>query len=458
MATKAHKGALMTNFSQRVVDISNRMNPIVRSLLDIDFYKLTMHQFIHEKYPNVMVSFQTKNRTSSVKLSDDIDIKELQEQLDHVKSLRFTSSELIWLRGQTFYGKEGVFTQSYINYLRTFSLPDYEIKVVDGDITLLFHGKWEDTTLWEIYALTIINELRYRSIMSKMSYFQLDIMYARAKVKTYNKLLRLSSVDGLNFSDFGTRRRHSFLWQEYCVLTAAELLGDSFKGTSNVLLAMKHGFDAVGSNAHELPSTFAAMANNDEELKQSQYNVLHEWQTMYNGNMLLMLPDTFGTTQFLENAPHWVSYWKGARPDSKEPIAAGEELISFWEKNGVSKQVIANDKLIIFSDGLDINEDDDPLLPLDIVGIHNYFEDKVQVGFGIGTKLTNDFVGCHPDGEMIMKPISLVCKVSHVNDKPAVKLSDVDSKVTSVSPDEIKRYQRVFGDAGILKNALEPVV
>ena len=71
----------------------------------------------------------------------------------------------------------------------------------------------------------------------------------------------------------------------------------------------------------------------------------------------------------------------------------------------------------------------------------------MRLSFGWGTNLANDFVGCPPDGSINLDPISLVCKVSSVDGRPAVKLSDNPEKATGL-PSEIERYLRVFGDAG----------
>jgi hypothetical protein len=75
--------------------------------------------------------------------------------------------------------------------------------------------------------------------------------------------------------------------------------GRGFAGSSNTYLAYKHDLEAIGTNAHELPMALAAMANNDEELKTAQYRLLELWQQSYQGELLILLPDTFGTTQFL---------------------------------------------------------------------------------------------------------------------------------------------------------------
>jgi nicotinate phosphoribosyltransferase len=74
---------------------------------------------------------------------------------------------------------------------------------------------------------------------------------------------------------------------------------------------------------------------------------------------------------------------------------------------------------------------------------------QVNLSFGWGTNLTNDFMGCAPagvDGEL--KPISLVCKVVEADGRPAVKLSDNPNKVLGL-PDEVERYRRVFGLVGM---------
>lgn len=441
------------DFAKRAFDHSYHIDPIVRSLLDTDFYKLLMLQFIWKKHYHTRVSFAVTNRTRTVRLADIIDIQDVRNQLDHVRSLRFTNSEIVWLRGQTFYGQRGLFEEGFLDFLRTFELPGYtlEREEIDGELTgqfrLEFEGTWPQSTLWEIYALEIINELRYRTIMRSMNRSQLDIMYAKAKVKLYDKLSRLTHVDGLNMTDFGTRRRHSFLWQEHCAMTAKEVLGKKFTGTSNAYIAMKHDLEAKGTNAHELPMVLAALAGKDDQaLKRAQYDVLHEWQNVYRGALLVMLPDTFGTTQFLEGLSATLARsWTGARPDSKKAIVGGEELVEFWERADPGK---ASEKLIIFSDGLDVHLPGHEPQGEDIPTIHDHFKGRVRMGFGIGTMLTNDFINCHPLDGQAMKPVSLVCKVKSADGRGAVKLSDNYTKAAGAT-DEVERYRRVFGSAGM---------
>jgi nicotinate phosphoribosyltransferase len=67
--------------------------------------------------------------------------------------------------------------------------------------------------------------------------------------------------------------------------------------------------------------------------------------------------------------------------------------------------------------------------------------------------LTNEFIGCAPDGSVDLDPISIVCKVTSVDGRPAVKLSDNPEKATG-SAAEVERYLRVFGNAGRVRSAV----
>src|SRR5262249_26198140 len=142
-----------------------RLDPIVRSLLDTDFYKLLMLQMIRHLYPDVQVTFGLINRTKPVRIADVIDEAELRAQLDHARTLRFTKKELIWLAGNSFYGKKQMFSPDFIEWLSRFQLPEYELHKVAGQYELRFHGPWTHTSMWEIPALAIVNELRSRAAM-----------------------------------------------------------------------------------------------------------------------------------------------------------------------------------------------------------------------------------------------------------------------------------------------------
>ena len=199
------------DFAKRAFDHSYHIDPIVRSLLDTDFYKLLMGQFIWERYPNVQVTFSLTNRTRSVRLADIVPEEELRAQLDHVRSLRFKPNELIWIAGATFYGQQRIFRPSFIDFLRALRLPAYDLRKEDGQYVLTFTGTWAEVTWWEIYALAVVSELKARAGLRKRREIELDFVYACAKTKLLSKLRRLKGLEGLAISEFGTRRRHSFL-------------------------------------------------------------------------------------------------------------------------------------------------------------------------------------------------------------------------------------------------------
>jgi nicotinate phosphoribosyltransferase len=383
--------------------------------------------------------------------------------LDATKKLRFHKSELIWLAGNTFYRRQDIFDPAFLEWLEhDFRLSDFELNVKNGQLELRFDGLWTETTMWEIYALAAIDELKTRACLKRLSEFELDILYARAKTKLWGKMERLCGVPGLKISDFGTRRRHSFLWQEYVVKAMSDVLGPTFSGSSNAYLAYKHDLEAIGTNAHELPMALAALADNDEDLKTAQYRLLELWQQTYKGELLILLPDTFGTTQFFQNAPDWVADWTGQRVDSKDPYIAGDEYIEWLKQRGRDPR----QKLLIASDALDVDQ---------ILGLHAYFggtlrhgaaasdfhrvndfldeskwipERHIRFSAGWGTFLTNDFRGCNPQGDNCFSPVSLVCKLHDVEGRPAVKLSDNYAKALGEAG-EVERYRRVFGTAGV---------
>lgn len=319
------------DIAARVYNHRWKIDPIVRSLLDTDFYKLLMCQSVFRNKRDTNVTFQLINRTKSVRVAEVVDEVELREQLDQVRALRLTRGELTWLRGNTFYGKRQMFRPDFMEWLENVQLPDYELSTRDGQYELRFEGKWPEVMLWEIPALAIIMELRSRAVTKDMGRFELQVLYARAMTRVWEKITRLNQLPDLKIADFGTRRRHSYLWQDWCVQAMGEGLGNApggkFTGTSNCLIAMRRDLEAIGTNAHELPMVYAALANSDEELKQAPYRVLADWHEEHDGNLRMILPDTYGTKGFLAGAPDWLAGWTGIRVDSGDPVENTEIAI-----------------------------------------------------------------------------------------------------------------------------------
>ena len=429
----------MVDIATRVWNHKWKIDPIVRSLIDTDFYKLLMCQSVFRNKPNTQVTFSLINRSNEIRLAELVDEGELREQLDHVRSLTLARGESTWMRGNTFYGKRQMFTPEFMDWFETLHLPDYHLEKYKGQYNLTFEGSWPEVMLWEIPVLSVLMELRGRAVLGKMRRFELQILYARGMAKLWEKIERLRNIDNLRLADFGTRRRHSFLWQDWTVQAMTEGLGEKFIGTSNCLIAKNRDLAAIGTNAHELPMIYSALAATDEALRKAPYEVMSDWHEEHDGNLRVILPDTYGTQGFLDNAPDWLAKWTGIRIDSGDPISGAEAAIKWWKTRGEDPKK----KLVIFSDGLDVEK---------IVELQALFEGRVRVSFGWGTLLTNDFRGLVSNDAL--KPFSLVCKVVSADGRPTVKLSDNPNKAMGPK-EEVERYKQIFG---VDQQVTQPVI
>ncbi len=418
----------MVDIATRVWNHKWKIDPIVRSLIDTDFYKLLMCQSVFRNHPDTQVTFSLINRTTDVPLAKLIDEGELREQLDHIRSLSLRRGESTWMRGNTFYGKRQMFRPDFMDWFENLRLPPYTLERKGDQYELTFEGSWPEVMLWEIPALAVLMELRGRAVLNDMGRFELQVLYARAMTKLWEKIERLRGVENLRIADFGTRRRHSFLWQDWCVQAMTEGLGGAFAGTSNCLIAKNRDLEAIGTNAHELPMVYAALAEGDAALARAPYEVLADWHEEHEGNLRIILPDTYGTEGFLSRAPDWLAGWTGIRIDSGDPVKGAENAIAWWKSRGEDPR----EKLVIFSDGLDVAK---------IEALAKRFAGRVRTSFGWGTLLTNDFRGLTPDDRLA--PFSLVCKAKSAEGRPTVKLSDNPEKAMGPA-DEVARYKRVF--------------
>jgi nicotinate phosphoribosyltransferase len=418
----------MVDIATRMFNQNWKIDPIVRSILDTDFYKILMNQFIYRNTKDVVVKFKLINRSKDISLVDLISEQELRDQLDQARTLKLSRGEATWLRGNQFYGKNTMFTPEFIRWLEDFRLPKYNLEKNSGNYELTFEGKWNEVSLWEIPALSIVTELRSRAVLRKMGKFELQVLYARAMTKLWEKIERLKKLPDLKIADFGTRRRHSFLWQDWCIQAMNEGLGEKFLGTSNCLIAQRRELEAIGTNAHELPMIYSALAVDDSELALAPYKVLEEWQKEYDGNLRIILPDTYGSETFFKNAPAWLAKWTGVRIDSGNPVKGAETALSWWAEHGED----TSQKLLIFSDGLDVSA---------IEMLYKKFSGQARLSFGWGTMLTNDFRGLGID--LDSNPISLVCKAVSANGLPTVKISDDLGKTLGQERD-LNRYKRIF--------------
>ena len=402
--------------------------PIVKSLLDTDFYKFTMGQVIFKKYYNVPVRFVFKNRTKGIYLAEYINEEELRSELDNVRSLRFNKTELHYLRGTNEYGSR-MFSEPYLEFLGNLQLPPYELEKVDGNYKLEFPGLWSMATYREMPSLQIFSELYNRSFMESLSEFERDAVYATGTIRLAEKIKIFRERRDITFCDFGTRRRFSGKWQDYVVKTLAKELPDQFLGTSNVYLAMKYGLLPMGTSAHEMYMGLSGiMRDSDEEIRGSHNKVLRDWWKEYGWGLSIALTDNYGSDFFFQDmTPKQALDWKGLRQDSGDPIEWAKKALAFYKRCGVNSK----EKLLIFSDGLEIES---------IVKIANYVGNRAKKTFGWGTNLTND---------LGFKALSLIVKLMESNGYGTVKLSDNLAKALG-TPKDIERFKRIFGYTGTM--------
>ncbi len=452
----------MTDFVGNVLR-PNASDRIIRSLMDTDFYKFTMGNFIYRYYRGVDVTFSFINRHTHIPVADIVDEDELRTELDHARSLRFRRTDLSYLRGMDVYG-EAMLSGDFLEFLGGLQLPPYTLERVGRQYRFESKGPWELVTWWEIVFLAVLSELLYRKLLRSMAETgkagetELRILYARAMDKIYRKFKRLKERGTVRFADFGLRRRHSFLWQKFVVEMAKEVMGSQFTGTSNAWLAFNQDLVPIGTSAHELPMVLTALADIDEEKREAQYDVLRKWQECYASPkmraLLITLPDTYGSAQFYEGMPKDLAErvaheWRGERGDSGIVADETNRYLRWLSKYRVDPKT----KLYIPSDGLDV----EPMLEYD-----TEFNGRISISNGWGTKESNDFDGCHPRGNEFAvvngKPLditwdqaltghSFVCKVSAANGRPAVKLSNNINKATGPKG-EVERYLRIFGHSG----------
>ena len=318
-----------------------------------------------------------------------------------------------------------MFKEDYLEFLKTLELPEYRLLRVGDTYQLHFSGSWSRAIYWETFALSIVNELYCRSSLAKVSRFERDTVRAYGVRRLLDKIEMVKASPGLTFSDFGTRRRFSREWQDYVVRALSEELSPKqFLGTSNVHLAMKHGLVPMGTSAHEMYMVMSGlMHGSDKEIRASHNQVLKDWWSEYGEGLSIALTDTYGTDFFFGDMTKEQAHaWKGLRQDSGNPFEFGDKALAFYAKHGVD----ARDKLLVFSDGLNIHK---------MLYISKNYNGKIKTTFGWGTNLTND---------LGIKPLSLVVKVTKANGHGTVKLSDNLAKATG-SPEDIERFKRIFG-------------
>ncbi|WPB59161.1 nicotinate phosphoribosyltransferase [Xylophilus sp. GOD-11R] len=376
------------------------MTPIIQSLLDTDLYKFTMWQAILHRHPQneAEYTFSCRNPVTAYPLSELVG--ELNEQLDHLCSLRVTPEEQAYLRGLRFMRSD------FVDYLRIFSFQREFIRAyADGDhLRIEVRGPQVHVMGFEIFVLSIVNELYFRR-------FDQEAALAEGRKRLASKIELIQDFarepqrrHPFEFFDFGVRRRFSRAWQTEVVTVLRDQAQPFFRGTSNVLLAKELDIVPIGTMAHEYLQTYQALG---VRLRDFQRAALEDWVQEYRGDLGIALTDVIGMDAFLEDFDlYFAKLFDGLRHDSGDPVVWGEKALAHYAK----LRLDAHTKRLVFSDGLNLPS---------AMSLYRHFGDRVNLGFGIGTNLTND---------MGNKTLNIVMKLTSCNGQTVAKLSDSPGK------------------------------
>ena len=390
--------------------------PVITSLLDTDLYKFTMWQAMLHRFPATQAEYRFHSRRPAAYPLAELQ-HEVERELDHLCRLRFTADELRWLGALRFIKSD------FVDFLRIFQFQRDFIRVDrDGDeLQIVARGPQVHVMGFEIFVLAIVNALYFRR-------FDAAAAQAEGRRRLAAKIARLQAFaqepprrHPFEMFDFGLRRRFSFEWQREVVDTFRRQLRTFFKGTSNVRLAMELGLVPIGTMAHEYLQSFQALG---VRLRDSQKAALESWVQEYRGDLGIALTDVIGMDAFLADFDlYFAKLFDGLRHDSGDPVAWGEKALAHYERLRIDPHT----KRLVFSDGLDIDT---------ALQLYRHFADRTQLGFGIGTHLTND---------MGLKTLHIVMKLTQVNGQPVAKLSDSPGKTMCDDETFLAYLRQVFG-------------
>ncbi len=375
------------------------MSPIIHSLLDTDLYKFTMLQVVLHKFPQThsVYHFRCRNLEDTVYPLVDI-LDDLNEQLDHLCNLKYKEDELQYLRKLRFIKSD------FVDYLELFQLKRRFIQASidnEGRLDIRIEGPMVQAMMFEIFVLAIVNELYFSRIKT-------DEVWAEGERRLQAKLELIQQYEKSQqpndppflVSDFGTRRRYSFEWQKHVVAAFHKTVPNVFRGTSNVLLAKELNITPIGTMAHEFLQAFQAL---DVRLRDFQKAALETWVQEYRGDLGIALTDVVGMDAFLRDFDlYFAKLFDGLRHDSGDPYEWGDKAYAHYRKLKIDTKT----KMLTFSDGLNLPK---------AWELHQYFKDRFQVSFGIGTNLTND---------MGQTPLNIVLKLVECNGQSVAKISD----------------------------------
>lgn len=394
------------------------MTPIIQSLLDTDLYKFTMWQTMLHRHPQAQAEYRFVCRNTPAFPLADL-LPEVNAQLDHLCSLSFQEDELAYL------GALRYIKPDFVDFLRIFRFQRRFIQAVaDGPtLRIVAEGPQVHVMAFEIFVLAIVNELYFRRADQQAA-------IAEGRRRLAEKITHVQALareakrrHPFEMFDFGVRRRFSGEWQREVVQTFAEQTPEWFKGTSNVLLARDLNLVPIGTMAHEYLQTYQALG---VRLRDFQKMALEEWVQEYRGDLGIALTDTVGMDAFLADFDlYFAKLFDGLRHDSGDPYAWGEKALAHYQR----LRIDANTKRFVFSDGLNVDS---------ALALYHHFGDRVQLGFGIGTQLTND---------MGLTQLNIVMKITRANGQPVAKLSDSPGKTMCDDETFLAYLRQVFSVA-----------
>jgi nicotinate phosphoribosyltransferase len=400
------------------------MAPIIQSLLDTDLYKFTMLQVVLHKFPQThsVYHFRCRNLEDTVYPLTDI-LDDLNQQLDYLCQLKFKDDELLYLRSLRFIKSD------FVDYLELFQLKRRFIKAhIDeqGRLDIWVEGPMVQAMMFEIFVLAIVNELYFTRIRSDQVLAEGE-RRLQAKIALTQKYQVEQNPEDPPFlvSDFGTRRRYSFAWQKHVIEEFHAAVPNIFRGTSNVLIAKELGITPIGTMAHEFLQAFQAL---DVRLRDFQKAALETWVQEYRGDLGIALTDVVGMDAFLRDFDlYFAKLFDGLRHDSGDPYEWGDKAYAHYKKLKIDSKT----KMLTFSDGLNIEK---------AWNLHQYFKDRFQVSFGIGTNLTND---------LGQKPLNIVLKLVECNGQSVAKISDSPGKTMTDNDTFLAYLRQVFNLAEV---------
>ncbi|KAA0010017.1 nicotinate phosphoribosyltransferase [Billgrantia pellis] len=396
------------------MDETYREGPIIRSLLDTDWYKLTMMQGVHHQYPNASVTWEFRCRDAEPL---ERYIPEIREQIDRLATLQLTREESDYLASFAYMSPD------FIRFLELFRFrPEYvQIGMQGSELCIVIDGPWSHSILFEIVILAIISEVRNRTLYPEVEIDQ-ALAQLRHKLDNLREAYTSEQLASFNLADFGTRRRLSQPVQEAIVTVMEEEFPGNFVGTSNVDIARRHDISPMGTMAHEWVMAHQQLGS---RLVDSQRAALEAWVQEYRGYLGIALTDTVTLDAFLRDFDlYFAKLFDGLRHDSGDPLWFSEKCIRHYEALGIDPMT----KTLIFSDSLTFDK---------AMRIKTALEGRIRTSFGIGTNLTCDVPG--------VKPMNIVIKMVSCNGQPVAKISDSPGKTMSRDESYVSYLKHVFG-------------